>query len=63
MDVYFDLLGKTPFRDEVDAQYEPGKERFQVREFSLDLRARAAFDKSRAKQRGGGSTSPSEEAP
>jgi transposase InsO family protein len=40
MDKYFDLIHETPYSDEVEAKYDPGKERIQVKNYKEDLRLR-----------------------
>jgi len=40
MEKYFEVSGKTPYWDEVDAKYEQSDERFQERNYHLDLKLR-----------------------
>lgn len=45
MDVYFDKINDTPFREDVDLQYEPSKEHFREADYRLDLALREIREK------------------
>ena len=40
MEVFFELSGKTPLWEDVEARYDPSEERFQEAHYSLDLQLR-----------------------
>jgi len=40
MDRFFELIDKTPFSDEIDAYYDPSKERIQEQNYRIDLQLR-----------------------
>jgi hypothetical protein len=40
MEKYFEVSGKTPYCDEVEAQYGPSEERFQNQNYCIDLKLR-----------------------